>query len=83
MARDIDYKCSKCGAKPVGPGGTVKEMLVVKKVLFAEMGTTGRTLKTRVVAWLCPPCTKEDEAWLQKDYEFQRAMRTEVQDAKS
>lgn len=78
MAREIDYKCSNCGAKPVGPSGeSVKEMLVVKKVLFAEMGVTGRTLKTRVVAWLCADCTKDDPAWQQKDYEFQRALRAE------
>lgn len=76
MARDIDYKCSKCGAKPVGPNGEpTKEMLVVKKVLFAEMGTTGRTIKTRVTDWLCAECVKEDPAWQQKDYEFQRALR--------
>ena len=51
------YVCNKCG------NDTPRDLLTVKKVLFVEMGAGGRTIRSRVESWLCPPCTKADLAW--------------------
>ena len=40
-----------------------RELLTVKKVVFLEMGEGGRTVKSRVTAWLCPTCTATDPDW--------------------
>lgn len=57
MPRETDYVCSRCHTE------TDRELLTVKKVSFVEMGVGGRTLQSRVVAWLCPSCVKEDPDW--------------------
>jgi predicted RNA-binding Zn-ribbon protein involved in translation (DUF1610 family) len=54
---DHDYKCTNCGAD------TKRDLLTVKKVLFTEMGAGSKTIRARVVDWLCPPCVKNDPAW--------------------
>lgn len=57
MPAEHEYVCTKCGAS------THRDLLTVKKVLFTEMGAGSRTLRARVVDWLCPKCVKEDPAW--------------------
>lgn len=57
MANNPDYKCTQCG-KP-----TERDLLTVKKVVFLEMGLGGRTIRSRVVAWLCPYDIKQDDDW--------------------
>lgn len=54
MANHPDYDCTVCGAS------TKRELLTVKKVVFSEMGEGASTVKSRVVAWLCPRCTAGD-----------------------
>lgn len=57
MTVEHDYICNACG-KP-----TRRDDLVVKKVLFTSMGQGANTIKGRVVAWLCEPCTSKDPDW--------------------
>lgn len=59
MAHDHEYICNGCG-KP-----TRRSMLTVKKVLFTGMGAGAKTDRARVIAWLCPPCVKDDPIWNQ------------------
>ena len=61
-----DYKCTKCGAQ------STRELLTVKKVLFLEMGVGARTLRSRVIGWLCPPCVAADEQYNAESYEHQK-----------
>jgi hypothetical protein len=53
-----EYKCTECDAI------TPREELTVKRVVFRQMGEFGRTLKGRVVGWLCPDCRDKDAVWL-------------------
>lgn len=55
--RQIAYVCSQCGAN-VG-----KDKLTVKRVMFQTAGMRFKTLRSRVVAWLCQSCRDEDPAW--------------------
>lgn len=57
MANNPDYKCTRCG-KP-----TERSLLTVKKVVFLEMGLGGRTIRSRVVDWLCPHDIALDDDW--------------------
>jgi hypothetical protein len=52
-----DYVCSNCG------NPTARDMLTVKKTLFTGMGAGAKTTRARVIAWLCPSCTKLDPDW--------------------
>lgn len=63
MKKKKEYVCSDCGAA-VG-----RSNLYVKRAVFALMGTSGRTLRSRVVAWLCLPCMNEDADFLRKEGE--------------
>lgn len=57
MPREYDYHCTKCGKE------TKRELLTPKKVIFTEMGAGGKTIRARVIDWLCPPCVKSDPHW--------------------
>jgi hypothetical protein len=50
----IDYVCTSCGAA-VG-----RNKLTVKKSVFLEMGEGARTIRSRVVGWLCNACLQAD-----------------------
>lgn len=54
--------CSKC--KRVTP----RHLLLVKKALFTGMGSGAKTHRARVIAWLCPDCTKQDPDWNAEPY---------------
>lgn len=54
--------CSKCSAS------IDREELVVKRAMFVEFGTGGKTIRSRVVAWLCPACLKKDTDWARDAY---------------
>jgi hypothetical protein len=45
-----------------------RDLLLQKKVLFADMGNTGKVRRTRTVAWLCPKCLLEDPDFTAKAY---------------
>lgn len=51
------YTCTKCGQD------TPREKLTVKRVSFQTMGVGFRTLKSKVVGWLCPVCREADDLW--------------------
>ena len=55
--KDFEYFCNGCNTP------TKRSMLTVKKVLFTAMGSGASTTRARVVAWLCPACTKRDTDW--------------------
>jgi rubredoxin len=58
------YKCTRCGAIPGdGTPEEARELLTVKKVSFLGMGVAAKTLRSRVVEWLCPKCVAKDEDW--------------------
>ena len=54
MSNEPNYACSECGAH------CSRDLLTVKKVSFLEMGEGARTIRSRVVAWLCPSCVAAD-----------------------
>ncbi len=58
-----EYKCSSCGKNPGNP-----DLLVVKKVMFQELGVNPRTLKSRTAGWLCPQCIAKDPDWKRPPY---------------
>jgi hypothetical protein len=62
MAVDPNYECSRCG-KP-----TRREMITVKRAVFLEMGERARTIRARVVDWLCPECVAADVDWNRPPY---------------
>ncbi|HEY6021731.1 MAG TPA: hypothetical protein VIY48_18235 [Candidatus Paceibacterota bacterium] len=63
MAREIEYKCTSCG-QPQS-----RSDLIVKKVVFLEMGAGGRTIKSRVIHWLCRVCKSRDVDWNREAFE--------------
>ena len=64
------YTCTKCN-RAVG-----RDNLRVKRVSFREMGENGKTVRSRVEAWLCtepadnggPSCIEQDAAWTAKSH---------------
>jgi hypothetical protein len=57
MAQEHEYVCNGCGKH------TARKMLTVKKILFTSMGAGSTTTRSRVQAWLCPPCVQKDPDW--------------------
>ena len=57
MPNQPDYACTSCGTP------TQRDLLMVKKTVFLEMGMGGRTFKSRVTGWLCPSCIRKDDDW--------------------
>jgi hypothetical protein len=51
------YKCSVC-RRP-----TPRDRLTVKRALFLGFGRNSKSLRSRVVAWLCDECREVDEDW--------------------
>jgi hypothetical protein len=49
-----EYQCTECGATPG------RDNLFVKRVQFQTMGEGARTIKSRVVDWLCSRCISQD-----------------------
>lgn len=45
-----------------------RELLLVKKVQFTEMGAGGKVQKSRVVDWLCPDCVVKDADWNREEF---------------
>lgn len=54
MAFEGSYSCTKCNKT------TERKSLVVKKVMFQEIGANPATIRSRSVAWLCAPCVAAD-----------------------
>lgn len=54
MPNNPNYACTNC-QRP-----TKRDDLTVKKSLFVEMGAGSRTVRSRVVAWLCNSCLIQD-----------------------
>lgn len=67
MANEKPYKCTVCNTEQP------RNLLTVKKVLFLEMGVGARTLRSRVVGWLCPPCVAKDADYNAPSYEHQKS----------
>lgn len=57
------YACTKCGTEV-----SDRDRLTVKKSSFHGMGAKARTIRSRVVAWLCPECLKVDPDWNRPAY---------------
>lgn len=53
----IKYVCTRCGLV------TARDKLTVKRVMFQSMGIKFRTLRSKVVDWLCESCREQDEVW--------------------
>lgn len=51
------YKCSRCGQEKA------RDELVVYRVQFMTMGKPNKTLRSRVLGWLCQSCVEKDPAW--------------------
>jgi len=61
----LQYRCSKCGRGP--EQGVERAKLVVKKSIFVTMGRGGKTIRSRVLDWLCPACLGDDRDWNRED----------------
>jgi hypothetical protein len=72
MANQPEYICTGCKTP------TQRELLMVKKAVFLEMGAGGRTFKSRVVGWLCPNCVRIDTDWNQPKFQPPRAELKEL-----
>lgn len=68
MARDNsytrEYACTRC--KRVVED---RDDLTVKKASFHAMGAKARTFRSRVTAWLCPECLRDDIDWNRPAYQ--------------
>jgi len=58
------YACTKCG-KDVPD----RDRLTVKKASFHTMGARAKTIRSRVIHWLCPDCLKVDPDWNREPYQ--------------
>lgn len=67
-----DYRCTQCGEE------TPRELLTVKRVAFLEMGEGAKTLRARVVAWLCPICVATDKDWKLEAHHNQKPVIQQV-----
>ena len=53
----LSYDCTSCGRT------TARDDLTVKRAQFVTMGMGATNLRSRVIAWLCPPCLEKDREW--------------------
>lgn len=61
MARAVKLNCTNCGNAPKGANDDEKRKnLYVKRVEFRGFGYRGRSIRNRVVAWLCSDCMVND-----------------------
>lgn len=51
------YRCHKCKLT------FARDDLVVKRVVFAELGAGGRQVRSRSVGFLCRPCLEADPVY--------------------
>lgn len=58
-----EYRCTRCGRGQ--EAGVDRSKLLVKKSIFTTMGRGGKTVRSRVVDWLCDGCVKQDDDWNQ------------------
>lgn len=54
MPHYTEYRCGVC--KQV----TLRQLLVVKKVVFTEIGPGAKIIKSRTVGWICNECVEND-----------------------
>lgn len=54
MPHYSEYRCGTCGQI------TLRELLTVKKVVFTELGSGAKIVKSRTVGWLCNECIEKD-----------------------
>lgn len=73
MANQPDYICTRCGGEPG------RDLLMVKKAVFLEMGEGGSTIRSRVTDWLCPDCVRKDPDWHREKFHPPRRHRVEEQ----
>ena len=69
MANQPEYSCSECGATPG------RENLFVKRVQFTTMGEGARVIRSRVVGWLCGPCTAGDPDYKREPFAPKQVQR--------
>jgi len=51
------YVCSSCKREQE------RGQLTVKRAIFQDFGRSGRVIRSRVAAWLCPDCREKDVDW--------------------
>lgn len=54
MPNSPNYACTRCHTP------TSREQLTVKLAMFREMGEGARTVRSRVIDWLCATCLDSD-----------------------
>lgn len=71
------YVCSRC--KEEQPS---RDVLTVLKAVFTTMGAPSKTIRSRVIAWLCPKCLAADAFWNRPPYvdplEYDEMMEAEA-----
>lgn len=71
MPHYTDYRCMSCGRE------TLRELLTVKKVVFAAMGAGGKIVKSRTLGYLCDECIKNDPEYQLEAYKSAPGMKSE------
>lgn len=72
MPNQPHYACTQCKRN------TPREDLTVKKAMFTEMGEGARTIRSRVVDWLCPLCLTKDTDYQREKFSPPRVMNLAV-----
>ena len=57
MPHYTEYKCGVCNRV------TERDLLVVKKAVFSQMGAGGKVLRSRTIEWKCDECLEKDTEW--------------------
>lgn len=57
MPMEYEYACTRCGKMKH------RDVLTVKRVMFTTMGEGSRTIRSRVMEWLCNDCVQSDKEW--------------------
>lgn len=70
MARQWVYKCTRCGEAPSENNDISRDMLVSKTAVFKSVGFKGKTIRSRVVDWLCPSCLEQDSNYATGERSF-------------
>lgn len=74
MPHYSEYRCSVCGQE------TLKELLVVKAVVFKTMGSGPRLIRSRTKAWICDVCLPKDSDYNSESFASAPGMKSSAKE---
>lgn len=63
LYRKYFYKCADCGRS------FPRDRLRVKRAVFQTMGAQAKTLRSRVIKWVCVKCMENDVDYSREKYQ--------------